>query len=78
QFDARPLQGTYPTNWWRTGEVVSDEVALPLTEVTTGRYMLAVGLYDRRGDRLPAVDAHQMAIPDGRLILEDWISIPVR
>lgn len=78
QFDARPLQGTYPTNWWRTGEVVSDEVALPLTEVTAGRYMLAVGLYDRRGDRLPAVDAHQMAIPDGRLILEDWISIPVR
>jgi hypothetical protein len=40
--------------------------------------MLAVGLYDGRGDRPTVVDSHQKAIPDGRLVLEDWISIPGR
>jgi hypothetical protein len=76
QSDARPLNGAYPTHWWREGEVVSDPVFLPLVEVPEGSYRLAVGLYNAQGDRLPLVRVSGDEAPGGRLILEQVISIP--
>jgi len=79
QSDARPLTGTYPTRWWRVGEVVSDESVLSLARVPAGPYRLAVGVY-AAGDktRLPVVAASGEAMPDGRLILEEEISVLAR
>lgn len=76
QSDARPQRGTYPTRWWRAGEVVSEEVVLSLDDVPAS-YRLAVGIYDAGDrDRLPVVDAAGETLPDGRLILEDVVSVP--
>ena len=71
QADVRPLNGLYPTSWWREGEVIGDQVVLPLADVPAGVYALAVGWYTP-GDfvRLPVVTAAGDVLPDGRLILE--------
>jgi hypothetical protein len=58
QVDVVPRDWTYPTTSWQAGEIVSDELHLPLSKVPTGRYHLAVGVYDARtGGRLPVRDA---------------------
>jgi hypothetical protein len=76
QWDAKPLQGAYPTTWWREGEVVSDEVVLDLASVPDGSYRLGIGLYDA-GDltRPPVTTAAGETVPDGRLILEEMIAV---
>ncbi len=75
QVDSRPLNGAYPTMWWRAGEVVSDRLVLSLTGVPAGNYALAVGLYDSHSlIRLP-VRAAEQSVPDGRLLLTDTISV---
>ena len=71
QWDSSPLQGAYPTSWWRSGEVISDRVTLDLTGVPRGGYQLAIGLYDPSTDeRLPVVAPSGEQIPDGRLVVE--------
>lgn len=52
QTDWAPRDWTYPTHWWEAGEVVSEDVTLPLTMVTEGKYILAVGVYIPEGERL--------------------------
>jgi hypothetical protein len=77
QSDARPQRGTYPTRWWRADEVVSEEIVLALEDVPAARYRLAVGIYDAGDkDRLTVVNVSGETLPDGRLILEDVISVP--
>ena len=74
QWDAQPLQGAYPTSWWRIGEVVSDRVTLNLEDVPRGSYRLTIGLYDPSTDeRLPVVAPSGEQIPDGRLVPEEVI-----
>jgi len=74
QDDAVPRRWTYPTTWWQTGEVVSDEIPLSLEEVSPGRYQLAVGVYDpESGERLLVVDAAGKELPDRRLVLPEEI-----
>ena len=46
QRDTVPRDWTYPTNWWGAGEVVSDEITLPLEAVPDGVYRIGVGVYD--------------------------------
>jgi hypothetical protein len=46
QTDAMPHQWIYPTHWWEAGEVVSDEIAVPLENVPPARYQLGIGAYD--------------------------------
>ena len=76
QWDAMPQGGRYPTSRWAEGEVVSDSVALSLTEAPPGRYRLAVGVYNPGTvDRLPAVDAAGHPVPDDRVILGEEIEI---
>jgi hypothetical protein len=58
QVDVQPLHGQYPTSRWRVGELVVDEVTLPLPDhLPPDVYRLLVGLY--RWDtleRLPVVN----------------------
>ena len=70
QADVIPHNWSYPTNWWEAGEVVSDEITLPLEGVPPGRYRFAVGVYDpATGERLPAY-ADGQPLPDNRRTLE--------
>ncbi len=46
QFDGRPRNGAYPTNIWDAGEVVPDEIAIPLpADLPAGRYRVYIGWY---------------------------------
>jgi hypothetical protein len=72
QSDARPVKGTYPTLWWREGEVVRDEILLPLTGVPSGAYRLGVVMYTEPDDRLPVSGS---AAAGGRLVLDDVVEV---
>jgi hypothetical protein len=62
----------YHTSWWESGEVVSDEVRLPLGEVTPGTYRLATGVYNAEdGARLPVTGAGDLSIVSDALILQE-------
>jgi hypothetical protein len=77
QVDEMPQGFTYPTGLWAHGEVVSDEVALPLDDAPEGRYDLVVGWYDPDTRlRLDAVDNEGRPLPDDRLLLPDSILLP--
>jgi hypothetical protein len=79
QSDARPLNGTYPTNWWRVQEIVSDEALLPIADVPAGTYRLAIGIYEVDTEvRPPVVTASGETLPDGRLVLEQELRVPIR
>jgi hypothetical protein len=76
QHDAMPREGRYPTSRWVKGEVVSDAITLGLAEAPSGRYRLAVGVYDPETvDRLLAVDAAGLPIRDNRVVLAEEIEI---
>jgi hypothetical protein len=75
QADVVPRDWTYPNTWWKAGEVVSDGIQLSLTDVPTGTYMLAVGVYDPdTGNRLPAMNASDERVPDDRILLPGKIT----
>lgn len=47
QKDSPPARGAYPTSLWDTGEIIRDEINLPLTSpLAPGHYELVAGLYD--------------------------------
>jgi hypothetical protein len=76
QNDAVPRQWTYPTNWWEGGEVVSDEIALPLENVPAGVYRISVGIYDPDTmEQLPAQTGDSVPLDD-HLELEQAVRIP--
>ncbi|MBE7549493.1 MAG: glycosyltransferase family 39 protein [Anaerolineales bacterium] len=65
QKDSPPASGRYPTSLWDAGEVIVDEVTLPLGEVAPGRYRPVVGLYNlATGERLavPGNPANEIAL----------------
>jgi len=79
QYDGMTRGYSYPTSQWLNNEVVDDPITLSLVGVPAGNYRLAVGLYQVKGDqhpRLPAVDADDNALPDGRLVLPAEIRVP--
>jgi hypothetical protein len=55
QKDQPPLQGAYPTSLWDRGEIIADNLLIPMpAELSAGPYQLVVGLYDfQTGNRLP-------------------------
>jgi hypothetical protein len=74
QNDAVPRDWTYPTTWWKEGEVVSDEVQLCIGDVPKGTYHLTVGLYHpESGERLAVVDAEGRRQPQRQLVLQEVI-----
>ncbi|HMQ54392.1 MAG TPA: hypothetical protein PKD98_20115, partial [Anaerolineae bacterium] len=46
QKDSPPAAGRYPTSLWEAGEVIVDELVLPLDQVEPGDYTPVVGLYE--------------------------------
>jgi len=77
QVDGMPKGFTYPTGLWAPGEVVSDEVELPVGGAPTGRYDLVVGWYDPDTRlRLEAVDNEGRPLPDDRVLLTDDVHLP--
>jgi hypothetical protein len=75
QVDVVPRNWTYVTIWWEVGEIVSDEVRLPLEGVEPGRYWLAVGVYHpETGDRL-SVSSGTLAVLSDALILQE-VTVP--
>jgi 4-amino-4-deoxy-L-arabinose transferase-like glycosyltransferase len=70
QYDAQPLDGFYPTSRWDLGDVVVDEVSLPIDAgVPEGEYELVVGMYLlSTGERLPLLDRAGQ-------VVGDWVSL---
>jgi 4-amino-4-deoxy-L-arabinose transferase-like glycosyltransferase len=65
QKDSPPAAGRYPTSLWNAGEIIVDEIVLPLSEVSPGRYTPIVGLYESpAGPRLtvPGTPANEVAL----------------
>jgi len=52
QADWVPRHWTYPTHWWESGEVVSEDITVPLVQVPEGRFTVALGVYVPEGKRL--------------------------
>lgn len=53
QKDGPAGRGLYPSSLWGPGEIIADEVVLPLTQLSNQNYDLVVGLYDlSTGERL--------------------------
>jgi hypothetical protein len=76
QADVMPYNWTYPTFWWEAGEVVSDEIALLLTDVPQGSYRLEIGIYDPdSGERLTLTNGRGPQQPRDRLVLPDVVEV---
>jgi len=56
QKDRPPLNGAYPTSLWDPGEIIADEIIVPVPDdLPAGAYQLVVGMYDfNTGQRLVA------------------------
>jgi methionine-rich copper-binding protein CopC len=77
QVDRPPAAGGAPTTSWAPGQVVVDELALPVApDAPPGRYHLRVGMYDAAsGGRLPVRDATGDPLPDEQLPLPIEIEV---
>ena len=64
QRDTYPGLGHYPTSFWETGQVIIDQVPLPvdIDAVAPSRLRLDAGLYERRGKRLAVVDGGEKPV----------------
>ncbi|NJN98616.1 MAG: hypothetical protein HC875_33265 [Anaerolineales bacterium] len=64
QKDSPPTAGRYPTSLWDPGEIIVDEITLPLAGLPPGGYTPVLGLYEfATGNRLsvagePANELH--------------------
>ncbi|MBN1978372.1 MAG: glycosyltransferase family 39 protein [Anaerolineae bacterium] len=77
QLDVFPGGGSAPTSSWAPGQVVVDELALPIAaDAAPGTYHVAVGLYDAAsGGRLPITGASGQRLPGDRFILPIEITV---
>jgi hypothetical protein len=66
QLDSQPLQGAYPTSFWRAGERVRDPSLLEIPSgVPPGYYDLRVGMYIlETGERLPLLGTEGQVLGD--------------
>jgi hypothetical protein len=72
QQDNPPMNGTYPTTLWASGEVVADEYALQVNaDAQPGTHAIEIGLYVlETGQRLPVLDAAGQVTGDRILVSE--------
>jgi hypothetical protein len=69
QVDREPQVGAAPTTGWLEGEVVTDEIEMPVTEMMAATQSIAVGLYDPlTGERVSVLDAAGVVAGDRVLI----------
>ena len=72
QKDNPPAAGQYPTSLWDQGEIIVDEMVLPLEGVEPGEYTPVVGLYEfATGARLPVPGNPANEIKLSPLLLEE-------
>ena len=77
QDDAMPRRGALPTRFWMAGQMVDDQMTVPLPGVAAGTYGVLVGVYDGvTGDRLPVQVGADPEDPDGRLVLTEAWEVP--
>ncbi|MDM8528785.1 glycosyltransferase family 39 protein [Anaerolineales bacterium HSG24] len=66
QKDQRPTAGVYPTGLWDTGEIIYDQLTVPLENLSAEEYEVTIGLYDfKTGQRLTVPNS-----TDGTVALE--------
>lgn len=77
QADQFPGAGAAPTTSWALGQVIVDEINLPIApDAPAGPYHIAVGMYDAAsGGRLPITDASGHSLPDNRAFLPPEITV---
>lgn len=70
QHDGAPQGGAMPTSDWLAGQVVLDEIVLPVPQdAAAGTYQLRVGLYDPISGQREAVTQHGAPSDDGAALL---------
>jgi len=76
QVDRIPGDGAAPTSSWAAGQVIVEQIALPVAaDAPPGDYHIAVGFYDASyGNRLAVTDAGQ-SLPDDQAILPVEITV---
>jgi hypothetical protein len=76
QVDRIPGDGSAPTSSWAAGQVIVEQIALPVAaDAPPGDYHIAVGFYDASyGSRLPVTDAGQ-PLSDDQAILPVEVAI---
>ncbi len=74
QVDSWPVQGTYPTSTWQSGELIYDNYSVPLApDAPPGSYQLEIGVYLLGTNaRLNVLDAVGQPVDD-KIILEGLI-----
>jgi hypothetical protein len=77
QVDRPPLNGAAPTHTWVSGQVVVDDMMLPvLSDAPPDAYHIAVGLFDlATGLRLPVFDAAGEELPNQQIVLPVEINV---
>ncbi len=77
QVDRFPAAGAAPSSSWAQGQVVVDEMSVPVkADAPPGLYHLAVGLYDAAsGGRLPISDVNGQSLADDQVVLSVEIVI---
>ena len=69
QKDRPPADGRYPTSLWEPGEVIKDEIVLPLSDpLPSGKFKLRVGLYNLEFGKRLAIQGSE----------SDSVDLPVR
>jgi hypothetical protein len=76
QHDGPPMQGRYPTNNWRPGQIIEDATPLTLpSDLPPGDYRLAAGMYElTTGQRLPVTD-QGVRLPNDAILLDPVLQI---
>jgi hypothetical protein len=68
QKDTPPVGGAYLTSLWDAGEIIKDEISVPLENLDPGQYEVVIGMYDfNTGLRLPVNGS-----PDGTILLQSF------
>jgi hypothetical protein len=77
QVDLVPGNGAAPTTSWAKGQVIVQQVALPVAPgAGEGTYRIALGFYDAAyGDRLPVAAAAEHLLPQDRALLPEEIAV---
>jgi len=75
QRDTYPGLGHYPTSFWEPGEIIVDEVPIPIAADAVGpsRLRLDVGLYEPSSGRLTARDAAGNKMQEATI---GWLKLP--
>lgn len=77
QKDNPPVNGSYPTTMWTSGEVVTDEYALVVdADAPPGEHVIEIGLYvAETGQRLPVLDEAGQTIGDRILLSQVQVRV---